>query len=180
MIRFSKFLVVSALALSALAALAEDAASVKKWIQGQMNSYAKAVKKKDVPLIEKMAKQYFHESFVSTEKNGTKVTRDQMLSMMKTNMAMVKSIERCDLVCKSVKVTGNKATAEESMKMTMLFAGPDAKAKPMKMDYDQTWTATYVKEKNGWRCKTAVTKTEKMMMNGKPFDPSQMGGGGKK
>lgn len=177
--RFSKILAVSALLAGAIAVMAEDAASVKKWIQGAMNSYAAAVKKKDIPLIEKLAKQYFHEDFVSHEKNGTKVTRDQMLSQMKANMGMVKSVDKCDVVCKSVKVSGNTATADESMAMTMTFASPDAKAKPMKMDFMQTWTATYVKEGGKWRCKKTVTKTEKMMMNGKPFDPSQMGGGKK-
>ncbi|MBV6459006.1 MAG: hypothetical protein HONBIEJF_02145 [Fimbriimonadaceae bacterium] len=178
--RFSKILAVSAIVAGAIAVMAEDAASVKKWIQGQMNGYAKAVKKKDVTLIEKLAKEYFHEDFVAHEKNGTKVTRSQMLSQMKANMGMVKSVDKCDVTCKSVKVNGSTATADEAMAMTMTFAGPDAKAKPMKMDFMQTWTATYVKENGKWRCKKTVTKTEKMLMNGKPFDPSQMGGGGKK
>lgn len=178
--RLSKIIAVSALVAGALVAVAEDAATVKKGIQDQMNAYSKAVKKKDMALIEKLAKEYFHESFVSHEKNGTKVTRDQMISMMKTNMAMVKSVDKCDVMCKSIKVNGNTATADEAMNMTMTMAGPDPKAKAMKMDFVQTWTATYVKDKGKWRCKSSVTKTEKMLMNGKPFDPSKMGSGDKK
>jgi hypothetical protein len=157
--------------------VANESAAFKTWLESAMKSYIATIKKGDVSKLEKMMKAHYHENYVGHEKDGRKLKRPDVIQMMKVNMASIDKFEKMDFKVISAKASGNNATTTESVAMTFLLKNPDPKAKPIRMDVTQTFNGTYVREKNTWRCVKTVTTQEKVLMNGKEFNPAQAGGG---
>jgi len=112
--------------------------------------------------------------FTYTDASGRKMTKKESIAQMK---GMFDSMGPAKASFKSSghAVKGNTATANYVGHFVMSQKGPDGKAH--KLEMTSYTKETYKKVGAKWLVHSMVeTKPGKMTMDGKPFDPSQMGG----
>lgn len=112
-----------------------------------------------------------------TEKSmGRTMTKKQSMTRMKTEMAGIKTL-KCSFKILSAKVMGNTGVAMTTGHMTMTTK-PTAKQKSNAIVVDVWEKETWVRSGTGWKIKMLEeAKPAKMTVDGKPVDPSKMGGG---
>jgi hypothetical protein len=109
--------------------------------------------------------------------NGRSIDFKTMVSMVKQSFAMFKKVTRSDTVLISLKEKGDRAVAVTSHVMAGTVSGPDHK--PHTMSFSGRTTDTYVKKGGKWLLSSMDWgSSSKMTMDGKPFDPTKMGGRG--
>jgi len=105
--------------------------------------------------------------------DGQTMGYDQMLTTMKQSMAMLK-VTSCKATTSHISEKGNKATSISKHDMRATMTGPDKKNHKFHMW--GTTRDTYSKEVNTWKLAIMDWSESKMTMDGKPFDPTKMGG----
>ena len=169
-----KCLLLSLLITAATAAsLTQDEAAVKKYIQGGMDEYSAMFKKKDAAGVERVIRKYFASSYFEVDPKGNKTTVQDVIDHTKMNIGMTKSVESFSVTVKSVKLSGNTATTSESMRGVLVIVSPMDPKKTAKLGIDSTWTTTYTKTGNKWMATQGKILTQKMTLNGKPWDPTK-------
>jgi hypothetical protein len=109
---------------------------------------------------------------------GQPMTRKQSMAEMKRMFDESKSI-KADLKVLSTKASGNTGVAMTFGHMTIITKPTKQDPKSHKLVMDMWLKETWVRSGKTWKMKMIETaKPMKMMMDGKPMDPSQMGGGG--
>lgn len=156
----------AALFVSALAAT-----DLKTFLLRETPKMEKAFMTGDVSYFEKISTK----DFTMTEMGQTvdkKTSLDQMKQM--NQMMKMKKI-KTKLV--SAVTKGNVGTAVTTMYAEATMAPMKKGDKSHKMVTEAFYTETWVRVGNGWKVqKIVATKPTKMLMDGKPFDPSKMGG----
>lgn len=136
-----------------------------------MPKLVRAFETKDVAFFDRISTADFTEKYM-----GRTMTKKEAMAQMKTEMASVKAI-KCSFKILSAKVMGNTGIAMTAGHMTMT-SKPMGKEKSHKMVMDMWEKETWVRSGNGWKIKSLEeAKPMKMMVDGKPMDPSKMGGG---
>lgn len=102
---------------------------------------------------------------------GRKLTAEQMSAQMKQEFAMVQGAPTTKTTILSCKVKGKMATVVTGDYGEMQMAMQDGK--PHTFVSNGKSTDTLVKTAVGWRVKSVVVTSNKMTMDGKPFDPSK-------
>lgn len=148
-----------------------DDAAVRKEIQAGYDKLCAAMKSKNIDGVMKMGTK----DFSYTEKGQT-MGGEQMKQMMQQQFAAMKSCDKMVMKIDKLTVKGNTATVMSSSEGVMTIGGADGKTH--KMADKNTSKDTWVKTPEGWKCKNVTVLTDKMTMDGKPFDPSAMAGGG--
>lgn len=168
-----KFAVLLVLSLAASYAFARDAsAEFKKYVSSMMPKILRAIEKCDADFFDKISTS----DFTMTEMGRT-ANKAQSLAEMKQMGQMVKSMKG-SMKLLTAKVVDGKGIATTYGKYHSVMK-PDQTGKSHTMDLEIWYTETWVKSGNGWKIqKMVATKPGKMLMDGKPMDPSMMGGGG--
>ena len=152
-------------------ASADEVADFKKWYTAGLPQMKKAMESKNLAFFEKSSTA----DFTYTTAGQTAKKKDAMAGL-KSMFDMTKSLKY------SCKITGFKKTKNgivvnltNHFEMTMM-PGPDKKTHLMVTD--QASQETWKKSGKTWLL-TNITDIGKgkSTMDGKPFDPSQMGGG---
>ena len=151
----------------AAGALADEAADLKKNVQSAMDQASKAMMKKDMAGAEKILRQYFAKDFKNTDLHGKTTTLEQWLGEMKAQMPMVKSIDKMNLKCVSVKVHGDHAVCQESMEMVMTMPNPQDPKKTSQARQGSTSESHMEKRHGKWWVVSSKDKTSRMWFDGK-------------
>ncbi len=143
----------------------------KKFMTSMIPKVEKAFKTGDLKFFEDISTADF------TEKEmGKTYTKAESMAQMKQGLAMGKPSE-VKFKLMSSKVMGNTATAVTSGHMVMMMKAQKPKDKAHRMVMDMWEKQTWVKDGKAWKIKMIEeAKPSKMTMDGKPMDPSKMGG----
>ena len=168
-----KLIIIFSLAVSAVALARPDAtADFKKFLMSEGQKSMKAFADKNIKYFETMSTA----DFTMTER-GQKMDKKSSMAGLKQWFGMMKSIKA------SFKLTSAKSdgkTGVATMTSTMVgWTKPTANDKKShKMEMTGYEKQTWVKKGSSWKLKSIEeAKPGKMTMDGKPFDPSMMGGG---
>lgn len=174
----NKWKLAIALGLTSCASLvlADEAANLQRAMQDGMNKYCAAVMKGDKAGANKIIMGAFAPNCKFTGMDGKTMNLKQWMAAMDMNMKSMKSITKMKLTCSNIKVSGNKATGNESFMMEGTMPNMKDPKKTSKMMVMGTSTSTYEKMGGKWMVVTSKDTSQKMMVDGKPFDPSKMGG----
>ena len=164
--------------LVALVAIASITIASAETLQSTINKMnakvAHAFMHNDMAAFEKITRPAVTSDFKHTEM-GHSQTYDQMLSEMKQSFAMIKKFSSVSAKTSHIAIHGDKATSTTTHHMVGVIVGPDKKNHKMVMT--GTTKDTYRKEDGKWKLAEMNWVKQGMTMDGKPFDPSQMGGG---
>lgn len=152
-------------------AKADDAGAFKQYIPKVTQKLTEAFETKNIGIF----KMISTDDFTYTDSKGNKTNKEQSLKGLEQMMNMSKSI-KVRIQYGAVKAVAGGVQTDCVMKMTNVMMGPDKK--PHTMD-STTWTRElWVRSGKVFKVKSIKdTKPQKVTMDGKPFDPSMMGGG---
>lgn len=105
---------------------------------------------------------------------GQKMNTEQAKASMKQWFGMMKDLH-AKMTVTSVMSKANMAMVTDSFHMSGHMMNPKTKKWSKYVDSGME-TATWVRMGGKWMMKSLTMKGEKMTMDGKPFDPSKMGG----
>ncbi|MBS1716783.1 MAG: hypothetical protein JSS72_03515 [Armatimonadetes bacterium] len=161
------------LAIIATAAIS-GADSFKKEI-AKHDSHIKAFfLKRDADGFGKYIRPFVTSDFVHSE-HGQTMNFDQMMGEMKMGLGMYKKIDTVSMKYMSTSSKGNEGWATCWHKMGGTMVGADKKTH--RMEFIGTTKNTYRKENGEWKLAKMEWTEDKMMLDGKPFDPSAQGHG---
>ncbi len=161
-----------AISLVTLSSLAQ-AESARAEIERVNTSIGHAMVKKDFKGLDKIMKSHMTSDFKYTEAGQTQ-TYDQMFANIKQGLGMYSKVTKAKATIKTFKQKGNSAWALTSHSMAGTVMGQDKK--PHKMTFNGDAAETYVKQGKTWKMSKMEWGKNAMLMDGKPFDPSKMGG----
>lgn len=172
MIRTRFFIALFVFALAGASASAGDTnATFKKWLNGFNKQAAAAYARKDASFFDKCTTA----DFSYTDAMGKKEDKKTSMMHMKEMFAMSESV-KAGFKILGTSVKGNTATANFQGSFTIV-SKPGEDGKKHKMDMTAFTIESYKKSGKGWLIQKIVeTKPGKWLMDGKPFDPSKMGG----
>jgi hypothetical protein len=168
-----RLLLVLCCAVVSASAFCFDANSdFKKFMTRTLPKIERAFRNKDLSFFKTIAASDFSETM-----GGKTTTFEESMKEMKEGFAMSKSMMMKTKLISS-KVNGNVGTAVTFGHMVMVTK-PAKGDKSHRIVMDMSGTETWVRSGKGWKIKSIVWKAPmKSTMDGKPFDPSKMGGGG--
>ena len=150
-----------------------SADSLKEQINTSSVKIGNAMKKKDMKAFEKIVKAGITSDFKYIE-NGQTMTFDQMFQMMKASFTTMDKVTMAETKILSVKESGKTATAK--VRHTMVGTMKLQDNKTHKFTMTGVSVDSYKKIGKEWKMSVMDWKESKMTMDGKPFDPSKMGG----
>lgn len=163
--------ILAALALP-LAAVADDAASVKKQIEANFAKTMAAFKKHDIKGV--MANTA--DDFEGVGETGQKIDRKAMQAQMQGYMDTTKKVNSSKYTVSDMKVAGNKATGKTTFLLDAVVTdaqgtmGP--KGKTHHLQVEEHTTVTWTKAGKTWMTsKEAPAGMPKMIVDGKAFNP---------
>ena len=153
------------------------AADLKAEVEALNKKAEKLLKAKDLDGFAKMLKTHCAPDFKYCEEGmgGKPMTLQQMMDQMKMGYAMTDTVKSVSAKILTLNVTGNTAKGTTRHEMTSVMKGEKGKKGPV-MVYIGKSTDMYKMIKGKWYMTSMSMKTEKMTLDGKPFDPSKMGG----
>lgn len=157
-----------------LVAGANAAQSLRATANKMFKKVDRAFLTKNMDLFESATRPCVTDDFKYTEE-GKSQGYDAMLSEMRQSFAMIKRIKSAHVTVLSLKQHGDEATMRIRHQMTGTTIGPDHKAHTMTMS--GVSTNEWRKQDGAWKMATFEWAKQQMTMDGKAFDPSQMGGG---
>ncbi len=149
------------------------AGPLQKQFEAQMAKIDKCLLNKDIAGFEKLVKPMITKDYKHIEMGRT-LTYDQMIAEMKQGVGMMEKVTVAQSKFLSFKQTGNTVVAKQSHKMEGTMTGPDKKKHTM--GFVGVTMNTYRKEGGVWKMSIMNWTKQDMLMDGKPFDPSKMGG----
>jgi hypothetical protein len=166
--RRAKLLLIPVALLMSGAALADDAAAVKKQIEASLNGTMKAFTKGDIKgTVAPLAADY-----KGTGSMGEPLTKDGVEAQMKMYKQMTKKVNSAKYTVGEVKVKGDKAIAKANLKLDSQVTMMDPK-KVQRLQLEENLETTWAKRKGKWLLiADKHTSPPKMIVDGKPFDPT--------
>ncbi len=156
-----------------LLACAAVAGPLQKQFEAQMAKIDKCLLNKDIAGFEKLVKPMVTKDYKHIEMGRT-LTYDQMVAEMKQGVGMMNKVTVAKSRFLTFKQTGNTVVAKQSHRMEGTMTGPDKKSHIMA--FVGVSVNTYRKEGGVWKMAIMNWTKQDMLMDGKPFDPSKMGG----
>ncbi|HEY3782297.1 MAG TPA: nuclear transport factor 2 family protein [Fimbriimonadaceae bacterium] len=158
------------LAVLALASLSFASTQSLKTEANKMNSeVAHAFMHKDMDAFEKITRAHVTSDFKHVEMGKTQ-TYDEMLAEMKQSFGSIKKLTSCTAVTSHVMVHGDTGTSITNHRMVGVIVGPDNKDHKMVMT--GATKDTYRKEGGMWKLSEMNWTSQKMTLDGKPYNPS--------
>ena len=157
-----------------LAASGAAMADLKSEINAMNAKVAKLFMKKDIDGFVKYVKPMVTSDFKHVE-YGKSQTFDEMVATMRQGMAMLTKMTEVSAKVSTLKITGNTAVSTGTHTMAGYMIGEDKKKHTLK--FSGVSTDNYRKEGGKWKLAKMSWSNQKMWMDGKLMDPSQMGGG---
>lgn len=160
------------------AAAAADDKSARKEVDAAYRKLEAAIKAKNIDGVLKLSTL----DFTMKQPGKKPQNAEQVKAAMMQEFAMAKSVDEVKMTVTKFTVTGYTAEATTSGKMSLSMYGQQGKTNKL-VDLSTT-KDTWVKGADGWKIKSVDVITDKMTLDGKPFDPSAamagMSGGGAK
>jgi hypothetical protein len=150
-----------------------SAGNLRKDIESANKKIHAAFMKKDIGAFEKITREVTTSDFKYVE-NGKTETYDDMIAGMKQSFAMMQKMKSADSKILNLSVHGDTGTCETRHRMVSISEGPDHKAHTMV--FSGVSKDGFRKESGEWKMSSMEWVKETMTMDGKPFDPSKMGG----
>lgn len=166
-----KLLIVSIASACAFAMAFDATSDFKKYMAEMKPKVEKAFATKDIKFFEENTTSDFTETM-----NGKKTTKKESMKGLKDFFAMCKSI-KTSMKVMSCSVKGSSATATISSHLVAVMNPMQKGGKPMTIVMDSTEKQIFEKTGTSWKLKALEQVKVKGTLDGKPFDPSQMGGG---
>lgn len=163
-----------ALTLAALCLAAAGMADLRSEVMAVNNKIIAAIKARDADAFAKIVKACTTKDFKYVEMGRT-MGLNEMIMGMRQGMTQMKDLKRADVKIVSVKEMGSKGTAKLWHNMEGRMMGQDKKWH--NMGFTGMSTHAFVKVGGEWKMSMMKWGKQKMTMDGKPFDPSKMGGG---
>lgn len=163
------FLPVVAVTLVSLA----QAEGLRSKIMEMDRKVTAALKSKDLAKFKQLVLPNITKDFKHVE-YGQTMTFDEMYNQMKQSFAMIDKVKDVSVKFVSIKETGNTGKSVAKHRMVTTMKGPDKKTHVMV--FEGTSNDTYVKVNGAWKMSRMEWSNNKMTMDGKPMDMSQMGG----
>jgi ketosteroid isomerase-like protein len=157
------------LAVAAMSAAHTDAKTVKAWVQGEMNKCAKAAMMRDIKGFSMHIKENFAPNCMYKTLDGKTITVDAWLEQVGGLFSMSTKVVKAEIKASDVKVKGNMAWA------TGTFSYDGWIMKDGKKAHLQVWETaghTLMEKEGRWWVTSAVQKTAKWLLDGKPWMPS--------
>jgi hypothetical protein len=175
------FVIPCAIALTvSSAALADDAAAVKKEILAGYTKRMEALKKRDIKgFIAFNADDYKGTS------QGRTVTKAEVEADMKGYIADTNTINSYSYDVQNLKVNGKNATGKATFALDATVKDSQgmfgAKGKTHRLKFKQNFDTTYIKIGGDWKLsKEMELNPPKVTIDGKPFNPMAPAGGTQK
>lgn len=149
------------------------AQSLRSAVTSSNKQICAAMKKKDFKALEKIFKSTMTSDF-KYEENGQTQNYDQMMAGMKMGLGQYTKLTEVWTKIVSLKETGSTGSGVMSHMMAGTIVGQDKKVH--KMTFSGTSNDSFVKQNGKWKMSKMSWGSEKMTMDGKPFDPTKMGG----
>jgi ketosteroid isomerase-like protein len=144
-------------------------AEFKAYMNAMTPKVVKAFEKEDIGFFEKISTPDF-----KTKEGPTVMNKQQSMAQLKSMFGMASNI-KAKFKMVSVKLVGKDGVVVTDGSYTMDMATPDGKTHKMAMQ--QRMTEKYRKTPKGWMIYMIENHPGgKMTMDGKPFDPSSLGG----
>lgn len=166
-------LLVGVVMIGAMVAGAQ-AETLKELITRSNAKVGALLKAKDIKGFVKYCKPMMTKDFVC-EEAGQKMTFDQMVKSMETGLNSLNKITKAEAKLLSLKQTKTNGVAIYNSITEGTVVGPDKKTHTM--TFLGKMTEHYRLEKGKWMMYKMVFSDNKMKMDGKAVDPSQMGAG---
>ena len=149
------------------------ASTLRSEIESMNKVVGKCLMKRDIAGFKKSVLGGVTADFKYIE-GGRTQTFDEMIATMAQSFKTLTKVNSVTTKILSLKEGLATATSKERHTMSVRSMGPDKKAHTMIMI--GVSTNTYRKEGGKWKMSVMDWKNEKMTMDGKPMDPSMMGG----
>lgn len=156
----------ASLTVGAMASLKSDIVAMNKKLRV-------AMMKKDVDAFKKICKGRMTEDFKYVE-NGQEQSFDEMVNQMSASWKTTDKVTKVSSEIMSCKEKGNSGVAKMHHVMEGTMKGGDGKSHTFR--FVGVSTDTFRKVKGVWMMASMSWGEQKMFMDGKPFDPSKMGG----
>ncbi len=150
-----------------------SADSLRSEIKSLNGMVQKAMLSKDMKSLGKKMKSGVTSDFKYMER-GQAMNFDTMVKMMDQGMASFAKVTQAKSEILTLKETGKSAAGTTRHTVSGMIMGPDKKQHTMLMV--GVSSDTYKKVGGKWKMSSMSWKDEKTTMDGKPFDPSKMGG----
>lgn len=159
---------IATVALCCLASVsfAED---LKKSLTTTHLALNKALQKRDFATFEKVMKATITKDFKYVEGKNS-MSFDQMLANMKMGLGGMKEVTSSTSKILSIKMNGKTAVVSMSHGISGSMMGPDKKAHKMVMTGSSK--DEMVLQNGKWLMKSMNWTNDKMLMDGKPFNPA--------
>lgn len=162
-------LCVASLAATSLAADANS--DFKRFMRRMMPQMERAFNRKDVVYLDKISTSDFTDTAM-----GRTMSKAESLKEMKVAYAQAKSV-RAKFKILAMSASGNSGVAMTSGHVVMITKPRGGKDKSHRMVMDVWEKQTWIRSGKTWKIqKNEQTKPTKSTVDGKPFDPSKMGG----
>lgn len=161
------FLVVAA---SSIAYAGDKDYSLRRTITTVDAKVCKAFMKLDLAGFEKATRSVVTSDFRDIEM-AKPMTYDEMLNTMKQSFGMISKMTSATMKIESVRAKGSVAKVAMVQRMRGTMVGPDKKTH--KMTFTARTIDTWKKDGKSWKLAEMNWKSQKMTMDGKPFDPSK-------
>ena len=155
--------VIGALVAIVVPSFADDATDIR----GLYDKICAAMKAKDADAIMKLGSK----DFTMAEKGGKPQNGKAVTAELKKQFMMIKSVDECTAEISEIKISGKTAKAKSKMHSIMMM--PMGKDKMGKMEDWENTSDSFVKTSEGWKFKTIVSTGSKILMDGKPYDPTK-------
>jgi len=168
----TRLLTIVCLAAPAVFALAEDASTVTKHVQGEMNKFVAACKKKDMKTADGVILTNFSPTCKLIGMDGKSTPLKAWIKQQDDQMKMTKSVTSMSLKLTNGSLKGNTFTGLESFSETGTMANPKNPKKASKFVVSGTAVMQMEKKNGKWWVTKRTEKSMSMTVDGKPFRPS--------
>jgi len=161
-----------ALAL-AMSLAVSASADLRSQIESMNRTIEHAMVRKDIKAFNKVMRNWVTPDFRYVEM-GRSMSYDDMVKQMGGGFAMTERVKSADSKILKIDMKGSHALVRSQHDMvSLLHGGPKEKAHVMR--YHGISGDTYVRMNGKWKLAKMEWLTEKMTLDGRPFDPAQSG-----
>lgn len=175
-----RFAAVAALLAVASLVLADAAGEAKKAIQAKMDEYSRNLMARNFDGAKMVVRSVFAKDAVIIGMDGKKMGFEAWLKEMDGHMRSMKSIEKVSLTLATAKVKGNQVVGEERFHLEGTIPSMADPKKTSKFVMHGMSDTVFEKRGGKWVVVRTHDKAVKMMVDGKPVDPSHMADPGHK
>jgi hypothetical protein len=153
-------------------AMAEDSRSVAKHVQGEMDKYVAAVKKKDYKAADAVILSNFSPSCKLVGTDGKTLALKAWLKENDDQLRSMKTLTSISLKLTNPVLKGTSFSGTESYAMSGTTANPKDPKKTSKISINGVAELLMQKKNGKWAVTKRTDKSVKVLIDGKPLQPA--------